>query len=142
LGRPARTGWTLSHVEPIGLSNTVDCRVPSSMVPVCPVCGGEMAPHLWTDEHFVEDAHCREKSAAYKRFVNGGDGQALVLLEIGVGYNTPGIIRFPFERLTYSTPDVTLIRVNRDAPQSVPENQDKTIAFAEDAKIVIEELAR
>lgn len=123
-------------------ASTVDCRVPSSLVPVCPVCGGEMAPHLRVDEDFVEDARWREMSAAYLRFVNGGEGAQLVLLEIGVGYNTPGIIRFPFERLAYSRPDVTLIRINRDAPQGAPENRDRTIAFSEDAKIVIEELVQ
>ena len=81
-------------------------------------------------------------SANYLRFANGSDGQALVLLEIGVGYNTPGIIRFPFKRPTYLQPDVTLIRINRDAPQGAPENRDRTIPFAEDAKLVIEELAQ
>ena len=79
-------------------------------------------------------------SANYRRFVDSSDGKKLVLLEIGVGYNTPIIIRFPFEQLTYSRPNVTLVRINRDAPQGAPENRDRTVAFAEDAKIVIEEL--
>ena len=123
-------------------ANTADCRVPSSLVPVCPVCGGEMTPHLRVDGNFVEDARWREMSANYMRFVDSSDGEKLVLLEIGVGYNTPGIIRYPFEQLTYLKPDVTLVRINRDAPQGAPENRDRTIAFTEDAKIVIEELLR
>jgi hypothetical protein len=55
-------------------ASTVDCRVPSSLVPVCPVCGGEMAPHLRGDKDFVEDARWREMRAAYLRLVNDGEG--------------------------------------------------------------------
>jgi hypothetical protein len=94
------------------------------------------------DDKFVQDARRRERSAAYTRLVSSSDGQALAHLETGVPCNTPGIIRFPFERLAYARPDVTLIRSNCDAPQGAPENRGKTIAFSKDAKIVIEELAR
>ena len=132
--------WYFSSM--ILIVSHVGMSLGASLVPICPVCGGEMAPHLRADERFIENAAWQERSAAYLQWVNASAGGALALLEIGVGYNTPGIIRYPFERLAYARPGVTLIRVNRDAPQGVPENRDKTIAFAEDAKVVIEALAR
>jgi hypothetical protein len=55
-----------------------------------------------------------------------------VYLEFGVGFNTPGIIRYPFERLTYANKNARLIRINRDDPAGENTNKDRTITFTED----------
>ena len=55
-----------------------------------------------------------------------------MLLELGVGFNTPTIIRFPFERMAYRCPGVTLIRLNMSEPEGAPENAEKTLSFPED----------
>lgn len=54
------------------------------------------------------------------------------------GYNTPGIIRYPFEQMTYSDDNATLIRLNLDYPQAIPENKDKTISFDEDVEEILD----
>ena len=64
----------------------------------------------------------------------------VVLLEIGVGFNTPGIIRFPFEQMTYNDLNTTLIRINKDYPMTMLEISNKTISFDEDTNEVIEDL--
>ena len=64
----------------------------------------------------------------------------VVLLEIGVGLNTPGIIRFPFEQMTYNDLNTTLIRINKDYPMTMLEISNKTISFDEDTNKVIEDL--
>lgn len=64
----------------------------------------------------------------------------VVLLEIGVGFNTPGIIRFPFEQMTYNDLNTTLIRINKDYPMIMLEISNKTISFDEDTNEVIEDL--
>ncbi len=71
------------------LENTVDCRIPPGLVPRCPVCGGDMSVHVRKDGSFVENASWREKNARYSAYAKKiMDGPA-VLLELGVGYNTP-----------------------------------------------------
>lgn len=72
-----------------------------------------MAVHLRCDGTFVEDAAWHEAQRRYHAFVEGVDGRRTVLLELGVGWNTPGIIRLPFERLAALT-GAPLVRMNRD----------------------------
>ena len=96
-----------------------DCHVPSELVPVCPVCGGPMEINFRKDRYFVEDERWHARANDYYNFLEKAQDKKLVLLEYGVGFNTPTIIRFPFERMAASFPDTTLIRVNteRSYPQ-------------------------
>ncbi len=74
-------------------------RIPSDLLPRCPVCGKPMSIHLRMDNTFVEDETWQERSTAYQEFLEQAMDHKPVLLELGVGFNTPGIIRYPFERL-------------------------------------------
>ncbi len=65
----------------------------------------------------------------------------IVYLEIGIGYNTPTIIRYPFESLTNANENATLIRINKDYPQAIEENINKTISFAEDTIDIVNQLS-
>ncbi len=89
-----------------------DCRIPSSMVPKCPVCRGEMAMHLRCDQYFVEDGHWNEAASRYAGFLDRHRKGKVALLELGVGFNTPTIIRFPFEKMAGEEKGWTLIRLN------------------------------
>lgn len=89
-----------------------DCRVPSELVPVCPICGGPMEINVRKDRYFVEDERWHARANDYYHFLERAQNRKLVLLEYGVGFNTPTIIRFPFERMAASWPDTTLIRIN------------------------------
>lgn len=91
-----------------------DCRIPARLIPRCPVCGGSMAMNLRCDGYFVEDEAWHEAADRYAAFLESHKGMQVVLLELGVGFNTPVIIRFPFERLARENADYTLIRCNRD----------------------------
>ena len=91
-----------------------DCKIPSSMVPKCPVCGGNMAMHLRCDQYFVEEEHWHEAAAHYADFLRGHRKEHVVLLELGVGFNTPTIIRFPFEKMVRENERWSLIRLNLD----------------------------
>lgn len=99
---------------------------------VCPVCGGPMEVHVRKDGYFVQDKAWYEAADRYENFIAGAAGRRTVLLELGVGYNTPTIIRFPFERLTYREADAVLVRMNRDYPEPLAENRSKTLSFGED----------
>ncbi len=119
-----------------------ECRVPSELLPRCPVCGGDLVPHLRVDGSFVENDNWREAGRRYRSFVENARDQRLVLLELGVGYNTPGIIRFPFERIATTFDHATLIRINRDHAGASPGAPDENlISFDEDTNTILQRLA-
>ena len=89
-----------------------DCQIPLDMVPKCPVCGGNMTMHLRCDQYFVEDEHWNEAAARYGDFLSEYSGKKVALLELGVGFNTPTIIRFPFEKMVRQEAGWSLVRLN------------------------------
>ena len=95
------------------VEQTRDCLVPSELVPRCAVCGGRMNVHLRVDGTFVENADWLAMQQRYRSFVRGISERSTLLLELGVGWNAPGIIRHPFETLSAST-GAPLIRINYD----------------------------
>ncbi|MED4226564.1 Sir2 family NAD-dependent protein deacetylase [Neobacillus cucumis] len=119
------------------VEKTVGCKIPSELVPTCPVCGGNMDPHLRINQYFVQDEKWYEWNQSYNTFLKESGGKKLVFLELGVGFNTPGIIRYPFEQMTYHNKNATLIRLNKEHPEGAKENIDKTIAFTEDMQEVV-----
>jgi NAD-dependent SIR2 family protein deacetylase len=107
-----------------------DCKIPSVLIPQCPVCGGEMDAYVHKDQYFVRDKRWRDSEKCYTDFLRACRRNRLVLLELGVGFNTPGIIRFPFEELAYENKKSVLVRANRDYPRGAAENAARTIAFS------------
>lgn len=110
------------------------------LVPKCPVCGKNMEMNLRKDANFVQDENWYKQSKNYEDFLDRIKNENVVLLEIGVGFNTPGIIRFPFEQVVYNDLETTLIRINKDYPQTMLDIENKTISFDEDTKQIIEDL--
>ena len=90
------------------------CEVPSYMVPACPVCGGQMEMNLRSDHHFVQDEAWYEAQERFGDFLQKAlnSGGKICLLELGTGFNTPMIIRFPFEKLVREHENVSLVRLN------------------------------
>lgn len=113
------------------------CRIPSYLIPQCPRCGEFMEPNIRKDQFFVEDAAWHRAGNRYSQFVGALGNRPCVLLELGVGYNTPAIIKVPFERITAQHPNATLIRINRDYPEASAMNQARTIAFDQDITEII-----
>lgn len=89
-----------------------DCLVPSYMVPKCPVCGGPMNMNLRCDRYFVEDGAWHEAESKFGAFLDECRSGKTALLELGIGFNTPTIIRFPFEKLVHENKKIKLIRLN------------------------------
>lgn len=86
--------------------------VPAEFVPRCPVCGRRMSMNLRVDATFVEDEGWHAACARYQDFVRRHEGCRLVLLELGVGGNTPAIVKYPFWRIAAAGPHVTYACVN------------------------------
>lgn len=117
-----------------------DGKVPTELIPKCPVCGRKMEMNLRADDKFVQDAGWYEHARLYQEFLDKIKDKKVVLLEIGVGYNTPAIIKYPFERLVYQNKNFNLIRINKDYPIASEEISNKTICFDEDTMQVLQDL--
>ena len=117
-----------------------DCLIPSEMVPKCPICGGNMAMHLRCDQYFVEDENWHAAAGRYYDFLTKMEAKKSVLLELGVGFNTPTIIRFPFEKMVRENNNLSLIRLNKDEAV-VPESfGHRAIGIGGDMAKVISDL--
>ena len=87
-------------------------RIPTELVPRCPYCGKLLTTNLRADDKFVEDDGWHEASERYANFLRTREGQRIVFLELGVGYNTPIIIKYPFWQMTLRNPKATYVCVN------------------------------
>ena len=81
-----------------------DMKVPSELVPRCPVCGRPMTMNLRADDTFVQDEGWYQAQSRYQDFLRRHDGLRVVFLELGVGGNTPVIIKYPFWKMTVQNP--------------------------------------
>ncbi len=102
-------------------------RIPTELIPKCPVCGKPMSMNLRCDNTFVEDEGWHRAKARYEAFLEQYKDKRLVLLELGVGGNTPVIIKYPFWQIALQNKNATYACVNLGesvcpeeiAPQSV-----------------------
>ena len=103
------------------------------------VCGGKMDVHVRKDRYFVQDCQWYASYERYQDFPRKACDANALLLELGVGYNTPTIIRFPFERLAAQRKNITLVRINRDCPDvQVPKSH--FISFDENCRKILQDL--
>ena len=105
-----------------------DMKIPSELVPTCPVCGEPLTMNLRSDDTFVEDEGWHRAAQRYHQFLRSHDGKVL-FLELGIGYNTPSIIKFPFWQMTAENPDATYSCINFGEAMYPEEIQAQTIAI-------------
>lgn len=87
-------------------------RIPSSLVPCCPHCGKPLTMDLRADDQFVEDEGWHSAAGRYSDFLRCHEDTATLFLELGVGYNTPVIIKYPFWRMTAANGKATYASIN------------------------------
>ena len=119
------------------VEKTENFRIPTDLIPKCPICGGEMELNLRVDNTFVEDDKWHEMNDNYSNFLNKIDGK-FVFLEIGVGFNTPGIIRFPFEEQVSSHKNFRLIRFNKNHSEVFDEIEKQSISVTDSIPDIID----
>ena len=91
-----------------------DMRVPTELVPHCPVCGKPMTMNLRCDNTFVQDKGWYAACSRYEDFLRRHEGAKVVYMELGVGGNTPVIIKYPFWKMTKGNPLATYVCINKD----------------------------
>nr|WP_315099730.1 Sir2 silent information regulator family NAD-dependent deacetylase [uncultured Fretibacterium sp.] len=104
------------------VSEQRDMRIPTEPIPRCPRCGGPMANNLRCDDTFVEDEAWHFAAGRYADFLRKHEGARVLFLELGVGWNTPGIIKYPFRRMSTRNERAVYACVNlgeADAPREL-----------------------
>lgn len=117
-----------------------DMRVPSELVPHCPVCGKPMSMNLRADNTFVEDEGWHMASARYAEFLQQHENTKTLFLELGTGMNTPGIIKFTFWRMADQWPDATYACINLGEAYAPKEIEAKSICINEDIGSVLDRI--
>lgn len=114
-----------------------DMRVSSELVPYCPRCGEPMSMNLRIDNTFVEDAGWHQAAQRYQDFMAAHRYSRVLYLELGVGANTPGIIKYPFWQRTYANPLATYACINFGQAQAPIEISERSILIDGDIHRVL-----
>ena len=104
-----------------------DMRVSSELVPHCPRCSEPMSMNLRADHTFVEDAGWHQAAQRYQDFMAAHRTDKVLYMELGVGANTPGIIKYPFWQRTYANPLATYACINFGQAQAPIEISERSI---------------
>ena len=98
--------------------------------------------NLRADSTFVEDEGWHQAAERYMNFLRTRDGQRMVFLELGVGYNTPGIIKYPFWQMTYANPKATYVCINQGEAVAPKEIAERAICMDGDIGEVLARLQK
>ena len=107
-------------------------RAPTELIPHCPHCGKPMTMNLRCDNTFVQDEGWHRAAERYENFLRTHAGQKILFLELGVGYNTPVIIKYPFWQMTAKNPNATYVCINQGQAVCPREIQQQSICINAD----------
>lgn len=117
-----------------------DMKIPSGLIPRCPVCGEPMTMNLRADDTFVQDDGWELAAERYSMFIRRHRNMRTLFLELGTGYNTPGIIKFPFWHMTNEWKNAVYACINLGEAYAPAEIEKKSIRINGDIKKVLKEL--
>lgn len=115
-------------------------KIPTELLPVCPHCGKPLTMNLRSDDKFVEDEGWHRAAERYENFLRTHEGGKILFLELGVGYNTPVIIKYPFWQMTAKNPSATYACINRGQAMCPQEIEQRSICLDADISAVIARL--
>ena len=117
-------------------------KIPDELIPKCPHCGKPMAMNLRCDDSFVQDEGWYAAAERYEEFIRRHKNLHILFLELGVGFNTPGIIKYPFMQMTARNPKAVYACVNMNEAYAPREISDRAVCIDGDIGDVIESCAR
>ena len=119
-----------------------DMRIPTKLLPRCPKCGKPLTMNLRSDDTFVQDKGWYAAAQRYEDFLRRHKGSSMVFLELGVGYNTPGIIKSPFWNMTAQNPKAVYACLNAGQTYTPKEILSQSIAINHDIGGVFDQIVR
>ena len=115
-------------------------KIPTELLPVCPHCGKPMTMNLRSDDKFAEDEGWHQAAERYENFLRTRAGGKILFLELGVGYNTPGIIKYPFWQMTAKNPNAIYACINQGQAACPPEIERRSLCINADIGPVLQSL--
>ena len=115
-------------------------KIPRDLVPHCPHCGKPLTMNLRADDTFVQDEGWYQASRRYSRFLTAHQDRKILFLELGVGYNTPVIIKYPFWQMTAKNPRAVYACVNYGDAAAPGEIAKQAICIDRDIGSVLKKL--
>jgi NAD-dependent SIR2 family protein deacetylase len=119
---------------------TLTMTIPTELVPRCPKCGKPMSMNLRADDTFVQDEGWYKAAERYDNFLRTRKNLHILYLELGVGYNTPGIIKYPFWQMTMKNPKAVYACVNYGEAIAPGEIEHQSICMDGDIGEILEKL--
>lgn len=119
-----------------------DMKIPTELLPVCPHCGKPLTMNLRSDNKFVEDEGWHRAAERYENFLRTREGGRILFLELGVGYNTPVIIKYPFWQMTAKNPSATYACINQGQAMCLREIQQQAICIDADIGCILRGLSQ
>ena len=116
-------------------------KIPTELLPVCPRCGKPLTMNLRSDNKFVEDEGWHRAAERYENFLRTHAGQKILFLELGVGYNTPVIIKYPFWQMTAKNPDAIYACINQGQAVCPQEIERQSVCINADIGQVLQSLS-
>lgn len=119
-----------------------DMKIPTELIPKCPVCGSPMTMNLRGDDKFVQDEGWYAAADRYDDFIRRHEDMHVLFLELGVGFNTPVIIKYPFWQMTLENPSAVYACINYGEAVWPKEIDSRAICIDSDIGTVLEDLKK
>ena len=117
-----------------------DMKIPRDLIPKCPHCGKPLTTNLRADDKFVQDEGWYKASERYSEFIRRHQNLNILYLELGVGYNTPVIIKYPFWQMTAQNPKAVYACINMGDAVCPNEIEHQSICLDADISKVIDDM--
>ena len=119
----------------------ITMSIPTDLIPKCPDDGSDVTMNLRADDSFVEDEGWHRASASYSDFLRGHEKQHILYLELGIGANTPVIIKYPFWQMTMANKKAVYACINYGEAFCPVEIDDRSICIDDDIGEVLRSLS-
>lgn len=123
------------------LKRQENMKIPTELLPTCPHCGKHLTMNLRCDDTFVEDESWHKAAERYENFLRTRNEQKILFLELGVGYNTPVIIKYPFWQMTARNLGTTYACINQGQAVCSQEIEQRSICMNADIGQVLQSLS-
>lgn len=119
-----------------------EMKIPTELIPKCPYCGRNMSMNLRVDSTFVQDKNWDKQKSKYENFLKNSDNSKILFLELGVGFNTPSIIKYNFWRMTLNNKKSVYASINLGECYSASDIEERSICIDADISEILKKLIK